>query len=259
MEKTNVHKKSSKIIVLKGGFMTLPYDKYTSDEYLKLNPSWDIEDAPWKAVMVSDILKSSGVTPDSICEVGCGAGGVLASLRRAYPRSELYGYDIAPAASQFWHRHAVEHINFQLGDFFTLNRKKYDVILLLDVIEHLMDPFTFLHNLSGLARYYIFHIPLDLSALSVLRESPILKIRQKVGHINYFTKNLALKLLQECEFEVLQWKYSNAAFNSPQRTWKTVLASIPRFIAYFLNKDWGVRALGGETLFVLSQDGKDTP
>jgi len=234
--------------------MGLPYDKYASNDYLQHNPTWDIEDSPWKAVYVAKILRNVEFDIGTICEIGCGAGGVLAELRHSYPQVKLYGYDIAPDAARFWEKHEKSGISFQVGDFFVLNQKHYDVILLLDVIEHVADPFTFLFKLHGMAKYYVFHIPLDLSASSVVRERPLLNSRQEVGHINYFTKNLALSLLKECNFEIIKWQYSGAAFNSPQRTWKTRLASFPRRFLYVVNKDWGVRILGGETLFILAQD-----
>jgi hypothetical protein len=177
----------------------------------------------------------------------------LAGLRKSYPQAELFGYDIAADAALFWSKHKDANIRFRVGDFFNLNQRTYDMVMLLDVIEHLTDPFTFLSNLRDVAKHYVFHIPLDLSAVAVLREKPLLSQREKVGHLHYFTKGLALSFLGECGFEVVVWRYSGAAFSAPRRTWKTRLASIVRRSAYALNKDWGVRALGGETLLVLAQ------
>jgi hypothetical protein len=141
-----------------------------------------------------------------------------------------------------------------VGDFFQLNQRRYDVLLLLDVIEHLQDPFVFLDRLRHYADFFIFHIPIDLSAMNVLRERPLLKARRKVGHIHYFTKGLALALLGDCGYKILDWCYTEAAFTTPKYNWKTRLASLPRCVAYRANKDWGVRFLGGETLMVLAQD-----
>lgn len=233
--------------------MALPQERYITGDYLLSNPSWDIEDSPWKAVAVAGFLKDARLVPKSICEIGCGAGRVLFEMKKYYPGAEFWGYEIAPAAVQFWQKINDKNIRFVLGDFFVLNKATYDLVLLLDVIEHLADPFAFLNNLHGVGGHYLFHIPLDLSAASVLRESPLLKVRRKAGHVHYLTKNLALELLSECGFEVISWKYSGAAFNSPQRTWKTRLAAIPKLLAYSLDKDWGVRALGGETLLVLAR------
>lgn len=233
--------------------MPLPEEKYLSDDYLSHNPSWDMEDSPWKAGVVSAFLKEAGLEPKSACEVGCGAGGVLSELGKTWPGAEFRGYEIAPAAARFWEKTKRSNVEFTLGDFLKLNKAHYDLLMLLDVVEHLGDLFAFLHGLHGSADNYLFHIPLDLSALSVAREVTLLSQRTKVGHLHYFTKNLALELLKESGFEIVSWRYSGAAFHSPQSTWKTRLAAIPRFLAYSLDKDWGVRLLGGETLLVLAR------
>ncbi len=59
----------------------------------------------------------------------------------------------------------------------------------------------------------------------------------------------------DCAQENPQWAIedTNAAFGAPKRTWKSRLAGVPRGAIYALNKDLGVRLLGGETLMVLSQ------
>lgn len=231
--------------------MALPNDKYMSDDYLEQNPSWDIEDSPWKAEHVQRILSANGLNPQRICEVGCGAGGVLVSLKEKLPDTAFTGYDIAPAAAGFWENNRQSGIDFVLGDFFEIDRNLYDAILLLDVLEHVVDPHQFLSALKGRADYLIIHFPLDLSAFSVLRESPLLHVRRKVGHIHYFTKGLAFELLRECGMEIVDWHYTGAAFTAPQRTAKTRAFSLFRRIVYALNKDMGVRLLGGETMMVL--------
>ncbi len=233
--------------------MNSPEDRYIAPDYLRRNPTWHIEDSPWKASLVTKVLQSQGLVPGSICEVGTGAGGILAELRGSYPRAELFGYDIAPAAARFWGEHEKANIHFRLGDFFELNERTYDVVLALDVIEHVGDQFEFLSRLRGVADYHVFHIPLDLDATSVLLERPLLNKREKVGHVHYFTRNLALSLLRECDYDVVEWRYTGAAFDAPRRPLRTRLAAVPRRLLYALNKDWGVRALGGETLIVLAR------
>jgi len=228
-------------------------DRYLADEYFEKNPTWDMEDSPWKAERVAQILDSEGIVPDNICEVGCGAGKVLESLATKYPNTEFRGYDIAPAASKFWEQIDHPHIRFSLGNFSVIDNNHYDVLLLLDVLEHVPDPHDFLSKVRERADYFIVHFPLDLSASSVLRESPLLLVRRKVGHIHYFTKGLALELLNECGLDVIESRYSGAAFNAPQASLRTRLAQIPRRVAYMLNKDWGVRLFGGETLMVLAK------
>ena len=231
--------------------MALPNDKYTTDDYLEQNPSWDMEDSPWKAGHVHRILSENGLSPQNICEVGCGAGGVLVSLKEMRPDTTFVGYDIAPAAAGFWEKNGAAGVDFVLGDFFELDSSHYQTILLLDVLEHVVDTHQFLSGLKDKADHLVIHFPLDLSAFSVLRERPLLHVRRRVGHIHYFTKGLALELLKECGMEVVAWRYTGAAFSAPQRTLKTKIFSLFRYLVYALNKDMGVRLLGGETMMVL--------
>jgi hypothetical protein len=237
--------------------LSVSSNRYKSSDYLKSNPTWDIEDSPWKTKNIIQLIQDYNLCLSSICEVGCGAGGVLSGLRGRYRDVELTGYDIAPDAEKFWKSYKSENIQFHVGDFFELNKRDFDLILILDVLEHVADPHEFLTKLNGKAKFYIFHFPLDLSALSVLRENPLLYVRRKVGHIHYFTKGLALELLKECGYEVIETRYTNASFNAPQRSWKTRLLTLPRMLAYGLGKDFGVRLLGGETIMVLARTAKD--
>ncbi len=237
--------------------MSKPYESYESGEYLAKNPTWDEEDSEWKATHVLKMFDRNHLAPTSVVEVGCGAGGVLASLHDALPEVDYSGFEIAPDASRFWEKHKAKTINFFIGDFLHEKIRHYDVLLLLDVIEHIPDPFEFLSRLIGQADYYVFHVPLDLSAMSVARESPLLLVRQKVGHIHYFTKGLALALIQESGFQVVDWFYTGASFNAPQASWQSRLARLPRRLAYAIDRDWGVRLLGGDTLMVLAKAKQD--
>ena len=67
--------------------------RYLDGTYLAHNPEWDCSDAPWKAARVAEILKRNGISPTSICDVGCGSGHILAELRGQFPDARLYGFD----------------------------------------------------------------------------------------------------------------------------------------------------------------------
>lgn len=232
--------------------------RYLSGDYAAKNPDWDSGDSPWKADRVADLLDRHDLSPASIAEIGCGAGGVLAELRRRFPQSDIAGYDIAPELIALWQAHANSRIRFTLGDFLSLNQQRFDLLLVLDVLEHLGDPFSFLERLRGHGERIIFHFPLDLSAMSVLRETPLLHVREKVGHIHYFTRGLALALLEECGYEVIDARYTGAAFSTPQRLLRTRFAGWFRWLVYAVNHDLGVRLLGGETLMVLARARRDS-
>ncbi len=228
--------------------------RYYDGSYLVRNPNWDRTDAPWKAGKIAQILAENNLEPASICEVGCGSGDVLVHLRRSLRNATMTGFDISPQVAKFWKEHqaAGERIAFQLGDFHKINAARYDLLLMVDVLEDLRDPFTFLEKSRQCAGHFVFHIPLDLSANAIVRGDPFMDIRQKVGHLHYYTKELALATLVDTGYDIVEWRYTGASLNSPNRSLKTRLAALPRRIAYAVNKDFGVRLLGGETLLVLA-------
>jgi SAM-dependent methyltransferase len=232
--------------------------RYLDNSYLAENPNWDRQDAPWKAAKVLSLLADHQISPTSICEVGCGSGDILAQLAKALPKARMTGFDVSPQVADFWKVHQQAHgvgdggIEFHLEDFHATNRQKFDVLLMLDVFEHVRDPYSFLELSRPHASYFVFHVPLDLSAVSVARRGPLLRVRDKVGHLHFYTKDLALATLRDSGYSILEWRYTGAAFELIH-SWKTRLASIARWLAYSVNKDFGVRLLGGETLLVLAK------
>jgi SAM-dependent methyltransferase len=227
--------------------------RYTTGAYAERNPDWDSGDSPWKAARIAELLARHGIAPDSIVEIGCGAGGVLANLRERFPAADMAGFDIAPSLPGFWKEHGGTGIRFVVGDYLTNEEPVPDLTLVLDVLEHLGNPIDFLDRLRSRARHVIFHIPLDLSSVSVFREAPLLHVRHKVGHLHYFTKGLALAMLDEAGYEVAEACYTRAAFSVPHRSLKTRLAGGIRRAVFGLLGDAGVRLLGGETLMVLAR------
>jgi SAM-dependent methyltransferase len=226
--------------------------RYLGPRYAERNPSWDRDDSEWKAGLVRDAIERAGLRPGSIADVGCGSGGVLAALRPFFPEARLCGFDVAPGAARLWDGHAGTGIRLVVGDFLAETRERYDVVLLLDVLEHLANPFEFLVRLRSRAGHFVLHFPLDLSALSVLREAPLLAAREKVGHLHYYTKSLALALLEDCGYRIVDVRYTGATFTAPPRSWRSRLAGVVRRVGYAVHHDLAARLLGGETLIVLA-------
>lgn len=232
--------------------------RYTDGTYLKENPEWDRQDSVWKANLVLNLLGSHRIHPKSVCELGCGTGDIIVHLKKSLTSTSICGFDVSPQLGGFWkeHKDAQAGVEFHLADFHAANKEQYDVLLICDVFEHVRDPFTFLENSRRHARYFVFHIPLDLSASAVARGVPLMRAREKVGHLHSYTKDLALATLRETGYEIVEWRYTRASLCSPARSIRTRAASLARRFAYWLHKDLGVRLLGGETLLVLATASK---
>ena len=226
---------------------------YGNGVYQKNNPTWHEEDAPWKARQICAILRDNGIAFRSVCEVGCGTGEILHSLEKSYPDAEFTGYEISPQAFQAAINKQFPKIKFYLKDLLSEDNIHFDVVLAIDVIEHIEDYIGFLRKLKHTGRYKIFHIPLDLSVQSLFRSWPILKGRRDVGHIHYFFKETALAALQDCGYQILDLRYTASRLELPNQVFTSRLMATPRRLLHRLSADLAVRVLGGYSLLVLAE------
>jgi cyclopropane fatty-acyl-phospholipid synthase-like methyltransferase len=228
---------------------------YEDGTYLANNPGWHEEDSPWKAKHIIKIIKQNSLDPKTICEVGCGAGGILNELSESYNDTDrkFIGYDISPQAFELCSKKAKENLEFRFGDLLEDDAAHFDIVMAIDVFEHVEDYYGFLRKLKEKGEYKIFHIPLDLSVQTVFRSSPIIKWRKTVGHIHYFTKETALESLKDTGYSIVDYFYTQGSLELSNRGWKSHLLRIPRRLAFALNKDFAVRLLGGYSLMVLAK------
>lgn len=225
---------------------------YQGGAYFAKNPRWHVEESPWKAKQVLRMLERNHISPTSICDVGCGAGEVLNQLQRNLNGScTFWGYDVSPLAIDLAKSRANEKLHFCLSNFRDIKDGCFEVILVLDVIEHLEDYFGFLGPLKGKGTFKIFHIPLDLSVQTVFRRNGLLKRRDMYGHLHYFTKDTALETLRDAGYEILDYFYT-ARSNELGTDRMQRLLRMPRKILFALHSDFGVRILGGYSLLVLA-------
>lgn len=220
---------------------------YVDGTYLERNPSWHAEDSPWKARHCEALLASLGVRPSSICDVGCGAGGVLAAIRDAYPRAELYGFDISPTAIRLARE---QHTGIQFSEGTPEGR--YDVVLVMDVVEHVEDCFGFTRDLRPHADLLLFNIPLELTCLSLLRNG-LIPHRRALGHVHYFNKDTALALLADTGYEIVTSRYLPAVVDFAARDPKSrVLTALQRG-GFRVAPDLSVLLLGGYSLLIAAR------
>lgn len=226
---------------------------YVQGGYLEKNPTWHVEDSPWKAKHILAMIERNQLKPRSICDVGCGAGEILNQLHQHLPDDVSFvGYEIAPQAFQQCKQRESERVRFYLKDLLE-EEVSFDVVLAIDVIEHIEDCFGFLRKLRTKGTYKIFHVPLDLSAQTVLRGSPMLEKRESVGHIHYFTKDTAIAALVDTGYEILDSFYTPSGIDSALVSFKQVPARWVRRALSLLSKDITSRALGGYSLMVLAR------
>src|SRR5689334_7166900 len=88
------------------------------------------------------VREVSALRPTSVLEVGCGEGYMLDALAKAGLGAELVGVELSAQAVADAQRRLGDRARIERGDARELGRdgRRFDVVLMLEVLEHLDDP-----------------------------------------------------------------------------------------------------------------------
>lgn len=145
-----------------------------------------------------------------ILEVGAGAGATLKWLKALYPKAETTAVEINPALLDELEQ-AVDVPIIGPVDQVIPQLETYDLILLLDVLEHLPDPAETLKKLAKLLSpegrviisvpnlaHFSVSLPLLLQRRFEYQQSGILDRT----HLKFFVEDTAIKLLNDANLMV---------------------------------------------------------
>lgn len=237
---------------------------YTSEDYIKNNPDWHVDASPWKASVMLQAIKRNNLRPQSVCEIGCGAGEILKILQAHLDEGcVLRGYDIAPDAIALAKARENEFLHVFLGDVRAESDYVCDLILIIDTLEHFENCFELLRDIKPKSTYKIFQLPLDISVKSVLGNK-LPEYRHATGHLHFFSKDIALEMIKDAGYQVLDHFYAIPPFNGDfQRTYPfplnqirtavRALQRLPLVSLYALNQDLAARVFGDWKLIVLAK------
>lgn len=228
---------------------------YENGTYLRNNPTWHEEDSSWKARQILKIIKKNALEKvNNICEVGCGVGEIIKIISLTLGSTKNYfGYEIAESAFNICKKKEQINLKYFCTDILLEKDNYYDIILCIDVFEHIENYLDFLNKLKYKGEYKLFHIPLDLSVQRILKPSQLIKLKYSVGHLHFFNKEIALDALKNKGYEIIDFFYTRGSIELPNKTIKDKLLKIPRKLLFSLNEDFTVRTLGGFSLLVLTK------
>jgi methionine biosynthesis protein MetW len=159
-----------------------------------------------------DILPFIPKIAKTILDVGCGTGKLLRVLKDQ--NKVCYGIEKDEDAFRIARQNAYTVINKRIEDAFDLIPDNYfDVILLLDVLEHLVDPRMVLQKLKSKLspdgilvssipnlRYYHNFIDLIVKKEFNYTEYGVMD----ASHLKFFTYKSIVKLFEDADYTVIQ-------------------------------------------------------
>ncbi|BCA63393.1 hypothetical protein HMP09_2627 [Sphingomonas sp. HMP9] len=227
--------------------------RYSDGSYLEANPGWHEDDSPMKARWINTILQRNGLDPVAVAEIGCGAGGILQALHEMRPKTRFSGYEISPQAFNLASAKAQDGVNFYLQDMIATDIGGFDLLMAIDVFEHVPDYLGFLQAIRSRATYKLFHIPLDMSVQMLLRAGLFTRVRGDLGHLHYFSKETAFDTLRDCGYEIVDWNYTYWSREIQNLPLRTRIANVPRSMVSAASADLAVRLFGGASALVLAR------
>lgn len=177
-------------------------DFYKSDTFLKLHKKIEI-DSPWKAQKLRPLLHgvASAISKDELRVLDVGGGsGIVMKLASDYLeqtcKKTVHGMalDLSPGFLDLQKKNnpsLKETFNRSLAQTL-LEDKSIDLVLLIDVIEHLYDLKKCYDELRRIAKFVIIKIPLEKN-LTVYMLNLLNGYRKKragengIGHINFYS------------------------------------------------------------------------
>jgi len=194
------------------------HSRYTDGSYYLNNPSWDAEHIPSKLSCFSSLCTSIDGF-HSVIEVGCGSGLFIHALAEQNPNLNFIAYDPSPFLDAIWKElPSLNNLQFHNVSFTPTPTPNRVLFLLIDILEHIPDPISFLQSL---AQSYpncsiVTLIPLELSLASLMMPRSLIHSYKKVGHIHFFSSTSARILLSEAGFStVSSILVSRYRFSSP--------------------------------------------
>jgi SAM-dependent methyltransferase len=224
-------------------------EQYADGTYLAKHPLWHAERSPWKAAHVLQGLAAANLAPTTLCDIGCGTGLALAQVARSLPSvTKAVGFE--PSSTAPIHDDTIGVVAVRREDA-TQSTDRFDVAIMLDVFEHVPDYLGFLRSCRGLADHVVFHIPLEISAFTVIG-GHLGNSRATLGHLHQFTRRTALDVLVETGYSPVHWHYTKAGWEGPGKQPRTAV-NLVRRAAACCGLSFAERMTGGLSLLVVAR------
>lgn len=105
-------------------------------------------------------LLAVDIEATSVCDFGCGTGGMLHELKKARPDITSWGYDLSPKAVDY--AREKYGVDATLQDFTKAEVRFPDIAVMTETMEHLVSPEEFLQKLrDGGVKWLVASVPLD--------------------------------------------------------------------------------------------------
>lgn len=178
--------------------MTLPGEVRTGNTYDKYSSQHPVERALMARFLRTLDAAITGEVPSWIIEIGMGEGEIAMRLREAFPDALFAGIDLpTPVLAEHWTRRGLNGV---VADACQLPFRddSADLVLAIEVLEHLPDPETALAEMARVGRgKVVLSVPLEplWRVGNLARRRYIKDWGNTPGHVNHFSRRSFVSLV----------------------------------------------------------------
>jgi ubiquinone/menaquinone biosynthesis C-methylase UbiE len=167
----------------------------TYDKYRSANP---IERRLMKGFFAALDALLPEEPPQTILEVGLGEGEVLRRVQRRYPAARSVGIDLPdPELAGIWSEHDLATTFADIGDL-PFGDRSFDLILAIEVLEHVPDPRAALRELTRVARRHtVISVPREpiWRMANMARGKYLRALGNTPGHVQHWSRRSFVDLI----------------------------------------------------------------
>ncbi len=197
---------------------------YTSGEYIRNNPTLDVEDTPWKLTkvipLVDEFLRDSSLKEIKLLDVGGGAGLILKEISTYLKKMNISvkknALDLSKEMLQIQKENNPDISTIFEGSIekTSFANKEIDLVFMIDVLEHVPDAVKALKELSRISKYVIFKVPMEnnvyYNILNIVKRGGVRKdIFEKVGHIHFYRFRELEKQIEDYAGNIINCRFTN--------------------------------------------------
>jgi ubiquinone/menaquinone biosynthesis C-methylase UbiE len=200
------------------------YHIYTSGEYILNNPTLHVEDTPWKVEKiipaVDTFMQDSLLKDIRLLDVGGGAGLLLKRISEYLKEKEINvrknAFDLSEEMLRMQKDNNPDMVACLEGNIekTSFKEREIDLVLMIDVLEHVLDPVAALKELNRISKYVIFKVPMEnnllYNSLNILKRGGQRRdFFQRVGHVHYYNFREFEKQISSFVGEILYRNFTN--------------------------------------------------
>ncbi len=163
--------------------------------------------------LLKKIRKWLNTKRPSLLDFGCGFGDLLRDARDQ--GFETYGIELSSFALSKARAVGLDVRPYKSLKTIATFKKKFDVIIGMDVVEHLLDPHAFMQQAyTSLTPGGILALTtMDMKSLIARLMKNQFEDAKRIDHLYFFSKNNLIELLQKVGFEILEVKSCGRTFS----------------------------------------------